>query len=71
MTFRETLSKKFFQVKQTFNFVEETIDVEFGYYYKKFKYQEIGLNKLFHHVQNTIEMRNKYQTNKNSYDMIQ
>ena len=63
MSFRNTLSKKFFQVKQTFNFVEETIDVEFENLYKKFKYQEIGLNKLFHHVQNTIEMRNKYQTN--------
>ncbi|EDR29584.1 proline-serine-threonine phosphatase interacting protein, putative [Entamoeba dispar SAW760] len=61
MSIRDALSKKIYQVKTSLNMSEKTIDVEYQRVYKKFKYQEVGLNRLYHLIANNLELMSQVQ----------
>ncbi|KAL7717515.1 Proline-serine-threonine phosphatase interacting protein [Entamoeba marina] len=55
MSIRETLSRKIHQVKTQFNFSETTCDPDLDRMYKGFKYQEVGMNRLYRLVSKELE----------------
>ncbi|EKE37767.1 hypothetical protein ENUP19_0307G0002 [Entamoeba nuttalli] len=61
MSIRDALSKKIYQVKTTLNMSEKTIDVEYQRVYNKFKYQEVGLNRLYHLIAKNLDLMSQVQ----------